>query len=160
MAEKPTGEMIERMHRWFAVECNNQAWELAGRPERSADENRQLLLLAYTAAFHWSQVGTAVNVARAETLLAQVLALTGQGRLAEEFAARCREFFSSGQGADWDMAFAHLVSAHAAAACADAKRHGEHLAAASKAGAAIQDDEDRRIFMEELGRIPQQVAQA
>ncbi len=154
MSEKPPQETIDRMHRWFAVECNNGAWDLASRAGRTDDENRELLYLAYAAAWHWSRVGTPLNSARAEVLLAHVHALLGHGPLALQYAQRCLAFFGSGQGEDWDLAFAHMVMAHAAAASGDAPQHAAHYAKAQQLGAAIVDAEDRRIFLEELTKIP------
>jgi tetratricopeptide (TPR) repeat protein len=151
------GKAIERAHRWFAVECNNRAWNLTAKSKRSARDNREMLLTAYAAAFHWSKIGKPINDARAELLLAHVHALLGQGDEALRHARRCLQFFRNNDGEDWDIAFAHAEMAHAAATLGDRPLHAKHYAAAQKTGQAIKDNEDRKVFFQEFARIPGQV---
>lgn len=61
---------LPRAHRWFAVECNNEAWELVERPARTADENDLMIHLAHAAYWHWLHAGEALNRLRALCLLA------------------------------------------------------------------------------------------
>ena len=70
MTDQPSPEDLKKWHRWFAVECNNAALELAEKTSRSEAESAQLLDAAHAAAFHWNQSGTELNVARARLLLA------------------------------------------------------------------------------------------
>lgn len=156
MSEQPTQELMDQWHRRFAVECNNRAWDLISKPDRTPADNRDMLYLAYASAFHWSKVGTPLHDARAEVTLAHVHALLGHGEMSLHYAQRCLAFFESNAGEDWDIAFAHAEVAHAAAAMGDAELHAKHYAAAKARGAAIKEDEDRRVFEEELARIPSQ----
>ncbi len=103
------------------------------------------------------QVGKPVNDARADLTLAHVHALLGQGQLALGYAQRCLAFFENNTGEDWDMAFAHAEMAFAAAVLGDADLHAKHYAQAKKLGEAIQEEEDRTVFMDEFSRIPSQV---
>jgi hypothetical protein len=141
-------------HRYFAVECNNRAWNLAAAPERSPAEDEEMLLQAYAAAFHWSQVGTPVNIMRADLALAHVHALLGQAALALRYAERTLDFVTQHAVEDWDLAFAHAEMAHAAAGAGDVEQHARHHAAALACGEKIEDEEDRRVFFEEFARIP------
>ena len=154
MAEKPPQETIDRMHRWFAVECNNRAWELASVPSRAPGQDFEMLACAYTAAHHWKQVGTPVNHARADLTLAHAASLCGQADLALGYARRALAFFEQDQGEDWDIAFAHAEIALAAAVKGDAGLNALHYERARSAGDAIQDEEDRKVFLEEFSRIP------
>jgi len=154
MSEQPTQEMIDKWHRWFAVECNNRAWGLTSKTDRTPDEDRDMLYMAYSSAYHWSKVGAPVNDARADVTLAHVHALLGHGRPALQHAQRCLTFFENNASEDWDIAFAHAEVAHAAAVLGDVALHAKHYAAASARGAAIAEDEDRRVFLEEFSRIP------
>ena len=154
MSEQPTQEMIDKWHRWFAVECNNRAWDLMSKSDRTPADDRDMLNMAYASAYHWSKVGTPVNGARADVTLAHAHALLGQGQFALQHARRCLAFFESNPGEDWDIAFAHAEVAHAAAVLGDAELHARHYAAASARGAAIAEDEERRVFQEEFSHIP------
>ncbi len=153
----PTSEELARFHRYFAVECNNAAWDLAAKPGRTPRDNRAMLYRAYSAAYHWEEIGSPLNDARAEVTLAQVHALLGQGDLALEYAQSCLEYFQENPAEDWDLAFAHLVMAHAAAAASDAVLHTRHYEEARRLGEAIADEGDRTVFYEELASIPDRI---
>lgn len=162
MAEKPTQEQIDQWHRWFAVECNNRAWDLIDKETRSPEEDREMLYLAYAAAYHWSKVGKPVNDARADVTLAHAHALLGQGEPALEYARRSLAFFEGREGEerpgqDWDLAFAHAEMARAAATLGDSELHARHYQLAEQLGQAIQEAEDRQVFMAEFARIPKSV---
>ena len=156
MEEPQTKETIDRWHRWFAVECNNLSWDLAGKTQRTSEETREMVSAAYAAAFHWGKIGGPINQARADLLLAHVNALLGDGLAARRFAERCLAFCETKQCEDWDLAFAHAEMAHAAAVEGKAELHARHFAAAKEKGTAIKDDEERRMFFETFARIPTQ----
>ena len=157
MTDEPTPEMIEKWHRRFAVECNNRTWDLIDRPKRAPAEDQEMLYTAYAAAFHWSKVGKPINNARADVTLAHVHALRGEGEMALRYAQSSLTFFESNAGEDWDVAFAHAEMAFAAAVLGDADLHARHYSEAKRRGEAIQEEEDRTVFMDEFSRIPSQV---
>lgn len=152
--EEPTPDEIAAWHRWFAVECNNHAWDLAAKYQRTAPEEREMLGAAYAAAFHWGTVGQAINDARADMLLAHVHSAQGNPAPALEHAERSLAYFSDNPCEAWDLAFAHAEMAHAAAAAGDKALHREHYDRAKQLGEAIEEEEERRIFLEEFERIP------
>jgi len=47
MPQPPSAEELSRWHRWFAVECNNRAWQLADQAERTAAEDDEMLNAAH-----------------------------------------------------------------------------------------------------------------
>ena len=48
-------------HRWFAVEMNNQAWDLLESDSRTDQDNEVLRNTAHAAWRHWGEGGTPVN---------------------------------------------------------------------------------------------------
>lgn len=157
MTEHLTPEQINQAQRWFAADCNNRAWDLAAQAERTPAEAQEMLYTTYAAAFHWSKIGQPINNARADMALAHVHALLGHGQLAQHYARRCLAFVEHNEGEDWDIAFAHAEMAHAAAVTGERELHAQHYAAAQARGTAIEDEEDRQIFLTELARIPSQI---
>lgn len=154
MSAESLEETTAFWQRRFAVDCNNRAWALSSQGARNQDEDREMLDAAHAASFHWGKIGAAVNRARADVLLAHVHALLGHGQQALAHARDCLAFFEAGNGEDWDLAFAHLEMALAAAAAGDPALHAAHYAVAARLGAAIEDPEDREVFLAELARIP------
>lgn len=73
-------------HRWFAIECNNAAWDLVEAPARTAADADRMLHLAHAAYCHWQAVGTAVNRQRALVLLAFAHSLSGSPEMARLYA--------------------------------------------------------------------------
>jgi hypothetical protein len=80
---------LNLMHRWFAVECNNEAWNLYEQASRSPQEDQRMLHLAHAAVLHWEPVGKLINQARGANLLAVVYARLGQPGLAVAYAENC-----------------------------------------------------------------------
>ena len=154
MTEQPTQEETDRWQRRFAVACNNGAWDLISQDERTAAQGREMLYMAYAAAYHWSKVGTPLNHARAEVTLAHALSMLGKGADAMDYALSALAFFDSGQGEDWDLAYGHLEVALAAAVLGDQELYHFHAEKARSLGEAIQEDEDREVVLQELARLP------
>ncbi len=154
MNNRPDPELLNKFHQWFAIECNNHAWSLAAKIDRSEDESRDMLYEAYAAAYHWANIGGSINNARAELALAHVHALLNHGPLAKHYATRCLTFFQTNPSEDWDLAFAHAEMAYSAAILGDDELHRSHYRTAHELGSALKDDTDRSIFFEEFSRIP------
>jgi len=81
---------LKRAHRWFAVEGNNLAWQLAELSARTAEETERMLEAAHVARHHWCAVGTPLNLLRAEILLATAHGLAHSTR-ASRHSARAVE---------------------------------------------------------------------
>lgn len=158
MAQPPSAAEPGAWHRWFAVEANNRAWRLAEAQARSASEDADMLSAAHAAHFHWSQVGTPVNIARAQMLLGHVHALLGDADRALAYARTSFDFVASHSSPAWEVAFAHAVLANAGAAARDRELHREHYAAAKSLGEALEDEEERQIFAATFRGIPAAVS--
>lgn len=150
-----TLEQIADWHRWFAVECNNAAWDLIGAERRMPPDDQRMLDLAHAAAFHWGQVGTPLNRARADVALARAHALAGDAGLALAYAQQSVDYFEHNPCEEWDTVFAHGALAHAAAAAGDHERHAAHYARAHALAGRIDEAEDRAIVDADLARLPQ-----
>lgn len=87
-------------HRWFAVECNNQAWDLVEAASRTAEQDHRMVALAYAASLHWHEVGTDLNRLRASNLLATACAAVGDGSAAQRHAEACLAWFERLEVAD------------------------------------------------------------
>lgn len=153
MPHEPEDTSPDSWHRFFAMENNNRAWELAAMPVRSPEESLEMLNAAHAAALHWSVVGTELNGMRAKSLLAEVHALVGFGESALDLSNEVRTYFLQRETDDWEIAFVHAIHAHAASAAGDSDEHRNSYAAAEEAIAAISDDGDRKIVLQTFGQI-------
>jgi hypothetical protein len=144
-------EQVKEGHRFFGVELNNRAWDLIGKPGRTEEENLEMVAAAMGSWFHWSRVGTEVNVARADGTVSRAYSTIGEGRQALHFAERYRRSCATGTGIeDWDHAFSAAAVARAFAALGDRAQWQVTYDQAVKAGSLIHSDEDRQIFQDDM----------
>lgn len=142
-------------HKFFAIECNNRAWDLTVKSDRTPDDDAEMLNTAHAAALHWDAIGTELNRMRATMLLAEIHAQLDLGVTALHYAQTMRDFFvEQANSPDWELAFAHTITAHAAAT---AGTPDEHAASYEKAVAAIQsiaDPADRDVVEATFKQVP------
>jgi hypothetical protein len=154
MVKPPENPAPESWHRFFASDANNRAWELAELPAEDTDP-RELLNAAHAAAWHWQQVGTELNRMRALMLLAMAHAKVGLGATALAYANEMRSYFlSRSDTPDWEVAFTHVVHAHAASVAGAQDQHARSYTHAVEAVAAIVDEEDRAIVRRVFRHVP------
>lgn len=154
MTERPSSEDIAKWQKWFAVSCNNRAWELVERSNRTPAEVHEMLHAAHGSAWHWARVGTALNEARGNMLLGMVHALAGDGTLALRYAMSSFNYFNEHEAPDWEQAFAHATLAAAAASAGNVTLHAEHYAEAARLGELIAGAEDRSVFERSFTQVP------
>ena len=154
MADRPGDEELAKWKRWFAVECNNEAWGLAEAPDLDARRSERMLDAAHAAAYFWSDVGDDLNAARADMLLGHAHARAGDGELALRYAERSYDYFARRETADWEIAFANAVLAGAAAAAGRGDLHASRYEEARRLGEAIADAEDRDIYLATFRQVP------
>jgi hypothetical protein len=138
---------LAKAHRWFAVEFNNQAWDLVEKPSRTADEVQQLIHSAHAAVLHWQAVGTALNRQRGENLLATVYAVAGDAAAAVRHAERCLSLSvqNAKEESPFDRATALGCAARAHALAGDAAQ-AERLRTLAAAAAEQLEADDRAVF--------------
>ena len=145
MAEPPFD--VPKAHRWFAVEFNNQAWDLLEKPDRTADQTERMIHVAHAACFHWLQAGNLLNHLRAQCLLATVYARAGLGEAAVRHAEKCLAL--SSEAGETQTPF-DLATAHGCAVVAYRSARKSSLVDASKllaiAAADKLTEDDRAVF--------------
>jgi hypothetical protein len=154
MPKPPDDTKPESWQRFFASSANNVAWQLAELPATDVDV-RQLLNAAHAAAWHWESAGNELNQMRALMLLAQAHALAGLGTTALRFADRMRSYFLATQDTpDWEIAFVHVIHAHAACVAGAAGQHASSFAEATRAVGEVADAEDRELVQRIFRQVP------
>jgi hypothetical protein len=110
----PTFDLAQA-HRWFAIQCNNLAWQLAEQADRTPDELEDLISAAHASRYHWSNVGTRLNALRCESLLAMAYLCAGRAEISLHHAQRshsqCQEPSSEATPFDRACAVAGVAAA-------------------------------------------------
>lgn len=154
MQQAPDASDPQGWHKQFAAAANNRAWDLAVI-RRTPAQDQEMINAAHASAWHWSSVGTVQHRMRATMLLAEVYALLGHGRSAMRHAQEMRSYFLNEKDTpDWELAFTHVIYAHAAHAAGEHDVHRQAYADAAAAIKAIADDEDRSIVAKTFNQVP------
>jgi hypothetical protein len=151
---------VERLglnERQLGVDLFNDVWRLLERPDRTREQDDELLHKAHASAYHWLKAPECEpkNRARSEWMCSRVYAVLGRAEPALYHAERCREIAESNAEnmEDWDLAFAYEALARAygvAGNAAEARRYEER---AREAAEAIADPEDREHVEESLATL-------
>jgi uncharacterized protein YndB with AHSA1/START domain len=148
------GEAMRVHHRAFARSLNGLVWRLLAKPSRSADEDARMVDAAHASQFHWREAG-GPPATRGEWLVSHVYAVLGRPEPALVHARRCLALAGAEPGvADFDHAYAAEAMARALACAGELDQAAAWHSRATAAGAAVADDEDRKIFTEDLATGP------
>ena len=155
MGDHPTERSLsQEQRRQLAVDLFNHVWTLIELPERTPEQDDEMIHAAHASRYHWGQVGTKANLARGEWQVSRVYTVLGRSEPALYHAHRCLAYVEEGDGIeDWDLPFAYEALARAQAVAGDAASPALR-ALAREAGEGIADDEDRDHLLSELGTLP------
>jgi hypothetical protein len=143
-----------QQHRQLAVDLFNHVWTLMELPERTREQEDELIHAAHASRHHWTQVGEPKHLARGEWQISRAYAVLGRAEPALHHARRCLEILEgSGDGEDWDVPFAHEALARAFLVACDSEAAEHHLALARELGAAVADEDDREHLENELAKL-------
>ena len=77
---EPGPPLTDEVQRDLAVALFNETWALIELPQRTAEQDRRMLITACAAALHWDAVGTDENKVISDWQVAHVASLLGYGR--------------------------------------------------------------------------------
>ena len=140
-------------HRRLAVDLFNHTWELLDKDNRTQAEIDEMIHAAHASCYHWSQAGTALNLARGEWQISRVYSVLGRGEPALYHANRSLEICQENGFGDFDLAFAYEALARAASVSGDKQALKENLALAKEAGEQIAEQDDKDHFLSELESV-------
>lgn len=137
-------------HRHFAAHCFNQAWHWMQKPQRTPEENLQMLELAYASVYHWRQhpEGHVKNLCIAYWQISRVHALLGQASEARRYAQVCMGY-SLGL-TPFLQGYAYEALARAAWLAGERAELALHLAMAQKQAALVNDPNERQLLERDL----------
>lgn len=141
-------------HRQLGVDLFNHVWTLLELPERTREQEDELLHAAHASRHHWAEADAGPeHLARGEWQLSRVYVVLGRPEPALHHARRCLELCEENGIGDWDLAYAHEALARTQALAGDAGEAARHKALAREAGDAIADPEDREHFEKDFATL-------
>ena len=117
--------MTPDVERSLAVQLYNKTWTLIEKPDRTQDEDDEMLHCAHASRYHWGEIGTAANRARGEWQCSRVYAILGRTEPALHHARRCLELVESfpDDMEEFDLPAAYEALARASSVPATSTKH-------------------------------------
>lgn len=125
-------------------------------PDRTPEQDDEMIHGAHASRHHWAAVGTGKNLARGEWQISRVYVTLGRGEPALYHAGRCLAYCqaSPDEIADWDIPYAYeaLSRAHLTAGDQDEAKRCADLA--RELAPKVADEHDREHLQEDLATLP------
>ena len=142
------------VERRLAAALFNSTWDLLEKPDRTPDDDLEMIHRTHASRYHWGRVGTPANLARGEWQCSRVYAVLGRPEPALYHAQLVVGICQQHGIGDWDLAFGYeaLARAHAVAGDAAEARRCTEQALAVKIG----QEHERTLLRADLKTIPGQ----
>ena len=139
-----------------ASDLYNRAWDLLDSPDRTADEDDELLAMAFASRWHWGQSddGGDEQYAIGDWFIGHVGAHLGLGEVAMRFSARALARVTAMGRGGWLLASVYEGMARACAVTGDADGRADFVASAERALAEVEDPDEREVIAAQLATVP------
>ena len=152
MTEKP-GFDVTAAHKHFSAQCFNMAWGLIDKPDRTPEEDEQMICLSLASLWHWTQREdcTRRNMSIGYWQASRIYALVGQAEFARKYGLLSLEY--STEKEPFYMGYAYEALARAESVAGNREKMEEHLVKARGLVENISDVESRKILLADLDGI-------
>lgn len=142
-------------HRHFSADCFNKTWEYIEKSDRTAEDDRQMLLCAYASLWHWTQRDDcgAQQLSIGHWLLSRVCFLLGHTAEALRHGDECLRHSETISPFYKAYAREALARVHASSSAGDSFAAGAHLEHARALLPEITDDGERAMLEADLSTI-------
>ncbi len=148
-----TEESMSNFQKEQAIQCFNKTWDYIDKPNRTPEENLEMIHCAHTSRYLWGQVGTPLHFERGEWLISKVYYLIGCGERALVHAKACHDICIQNNIGDFDITFAYECLANAFKLLGNQEECDQYKKAAYDSLDGIAEKEDRDYAKSELGKI-------
>jgi hypothetical protein len=146
----PQNFNIAAAHRFFSADCFNKAWELLDKPERSPEEDEEMLRLNQASIWHWTQREdcTSRNLSIGYWQASRIHAVLGRAGEARRYGQLCLEH--SRQEPPFFLAYAYEALARAERLAGNEATAEEYRAEAMRLAEMVTDPEDKKLLIDDL----------
>jgi hypothetical protein len=146
-------------HKQIASQCFNRVWDLLDLQERTREEEEQMIHLAHTSFWHWTQVEnhTPTNLSIGYWQISRVYAVVGNGEQALHYANRCEEVSLSANIPPFFIGYSYEAQARAYKVLG---QDNDALSSYQKAKTyteLVVDEESKKMLVKDLEEIKETV---
>ena len=154
MSRKPDFDEIT-VHRFYSVECFNQAWELMDKPERTPEENETMLRLSLASHWHWTQRPdcTKINQSIGFWQTSRIYAMLMQADNARHYGQLCLKYSQGEDVPPFYLGYAYEALARAESVAGNLMQKEDYIRAARGAADKIKDAEAKKMLLADLYNI-------
>lgn len=152
----------QKAHKQFSAACFNQAWDLIDLPERTADQEAELLALAFASNWHWSQREdySPEKASISNWQISRVFSLIGNGAMAVRFGERSLNALSELGESYFLTTYAYEAQARGYLVQGDLLTASSLLDKAIICSNQIESDENRTLVTADLEQLQQMLSQS
>ena len=147
--------------RALAAGLYNRTWELMEIPDRTPEQDAEMLHAAHASRYHWGEIAdTAARLWRGEWLCSRVYASLGRAEPALWHARRALALVDAADAAsdevaeDWDRPAVYEAMARASFVAGDAADGAAWKARGAELAARVAEADDREVIERDLASLP------
>jgi hypothetical protein len=146
---------LEAAHRYFSTQCFNRAWDLIDKPNRTAEEDEDMIHLSMAAAWHWTQRAdcTNKNLSISYWQIARIYALLRQAENARYYAQRCLEVSQDEDIPPFYLGYAYEALARAESVKGERAKMKAYISLAQQAAEKVTDMDAHKGLLTDLETI-------
>jgi hypothetical protein len=139
-----------KAHRYFSAQCFNKAWELLEKPNRTSDEDEQMVRLNQASTWHWTQREDCKprNLSIGYWQASRIHAVVGRPDEARRYAQLCLEY--SRQEPPFYLAYAYEALARAEKTAGNERLMQEYKEEAARLADRVTEANDRQLLVNDL----------
>jgi hypothetical protein len=152
-------DRIQKIHAHFSAGCFNKCWGLIDKPNRSADDVEDMLLLAHASLWHWKQRADCkpLNLSIGYWHVSRVYALAGEYEMARLFGTKCLDVGQDNRLPPFYLGYAYEALARAELFDKKGDQAKELLAKAREELKGVADKEEQQLLAADLDSLEKSV---
>jgi hypothetical protein len=146
---------IKKAHKYFSAQCFNNTWDYLDIPERTAEQDEEMLRSAMASHWHWTQRKDygPVSESIASWQVSRVFAVLGQSDNAHRYGQRALDALEGQENLPFYQGYGYEALARAEAVAGDAAQMNSYLEKARQAAAEVSDEDSKKMLLVDLDTI-------
>jgi tetratricopeptide (TPR) repeat protein len=142
-------------HKFFSVHCFNQAWDLIDKPDRTPQDEVEMIMLSFASHWHWTQREdySSEKASIAYWQIARIYTILGQYENAIRFAHLCLQTSQEEGIKPFFLAYAYEALARAETLAGNKQQVNKYLDEAKEIANSIIDVQERNMLLADLNNI-------
>ena len=146
---------LETAHRFFSAECFNRAWDLIEKPNRTREEDEEMVRLSLASTWHWTQrddcAPTNLSVGYWQT--SRIFSILGRANAARRYGQLSLDLCQGGDTPPFYSGYAYEALARAESVAGNIEKTEEYLNRAREMADAVDDPDSRKMLLDDLDTI-------